>query len=373
LLERPSAKYDIVDVDAHYLENVRDFAEYLEEPDRTTFRNWSGEYHLPVPSGVYNDTHLGGRIKRTAEKMGANFGGITAPEHVKETMEWLGIDAIVLIPTYMLTLGVLSDRDRAVAICKAFVDYMLDGRSDAEKGIYFPIVVPLQDPEAGAKLIDEYADRPEVCAVMANAGTFQPPLGSVTYNPIYEAAQRHGLPVICHAGNLGPDFSQFQRGFQSFLENHALDLVFCNEVQVTSVILEGVFERYPNLQFIFQESGVAYIPALMHRLDTEYMRRRTDAPVLKRLPSDYVREHLYFATQPFETSLKPKHAEYLFDMLGGPDRLMYASDWPHWDWDHPDVISELPFLTEDGKQKILGGNARKILRMHSPVAAEVAR
>lgn len=373
LTMRPSAKYDIVDVDAHYLESVRDFAEYLDEPDKSLFRDWSGEYHLPVPSGVYNDTHLGGRIKRTADAMGANFGGITDPDHVEHTMEWLGINAIVLIPTYMLTLGVLSNRERAVAICKGFLEYMLDGRTDAEKGIYFPIVVPLQDPEEGAKLIDEYAARPEVCAVMANAGTFQPPLGSVTYNPIYGAAQRHRLPVICHAGNLGPDFSQFQKGFQTFLENHALDLVFCNEVQITSVIVEAVCERFPNLDFIFQESGVAYIPGLMHRLDTEYMRRRSDAPVLRKLPTEYMKEHVYFATQPFETSLRPKHAEYLFEVLGGPDRLMYASDWPHWDWDHPDVISELPFLTEEAKAKILGGNARRILRLPSAVPAEVGR
>jgi uncharacterized protein len=368
---RASADYDIVDVDAHYLENVRDFAAYLEEPDRTLFRNWSGEYHLPVPSGVYNDTHLGGRIKRTAEIMGANFGGITDAGHVERTMEWLSIKTIVLIPTYMLTLGVLSDRDRAISICRGFLEYMLDGRSNADKGITFPIVVPLQDPEEAAKLIDEYASRPEVCAVMANAGTFQPPLGSVSYNPIYEACQRHGLPVIVHAGNLGPDFSQFQRGFQSFLENHALDLVFCNEVQITSVVCEGVFERFPKLEFIFQESGVAYIPALMHRLDTEYMRRRTDAPVLKRLPSEYIKQHVYFATQPFETSLKPRHAEYLFDMLGGAGRLMYSSDWPHWDWDHPDVIAELSFLDTEQKAQILGGNARRVLRLRGRTRAAV--
>jgi predicted TIM-barrel fold metal-dependent hydrolase len=358
--------YDVVDVDAHYLENVRDFAEYLEEPDSSLFRDWSGEYHLPVPSGVYNDTHMGGRIKRTAEAMGANFGGITDAGHVERTMEWLSIDAIVLIPTYMLTLGFLSDQERAVAICRGYMKYMLDGRTNANKGIYFPIMAPLQDPVAAAELIDEYADRPEVCAIMTPAGTFQAPLGNTSYNPIYEAAERHGLPIIVHAGNLGPDFSQYQKGFQSFLENHALDLVFCNEVQVTSVVLEGVFERFPNLSFIFQESGVAYIPALTHRLDTEYMRRRSDALVLRKLPSEYISEHVYFATQPFETSMGPKHVKYLIDMLGGPDRLMYSSDWPHWDWDHPEVIMNLPGLDEEGRAKVLGGNARRVLRVGAP-------
>jgi predicted TIM-barrel fold metal-dependent hydrolase len=42
---------------------------------------------------------------------------------------------------------------------------------------------------------------------------------------------------------------------------------------------------------------------------------------------------------------------------------MWASDWPHWDWDPPSRVWDLPFLDEDARRGILGGNAAQLFKL----------
>ena len=44
-------------------------------------------------------------------------------------------------------------------------------------------------------------------------------------------------------------------------------------------------------------------------------------------------------------------------------QLLYASDWPHWDFDPPSSITSLPFLNEQAKKNILGLNAAKLFNL----------
>jgi uncharacterized protein len=39
---------------------------------------------------------------------------------------------------------------------------------------------------------------------------------------------------------------------------------------------------------------------------------------------------------------------------------MWSSDYPHWDFDLPSVVYDLPFLSETGRRNILGGTAAKV-------------
>jgi predicted TIM-barrel fold metal-dependent hydrolase len=42
---------------------------------------------------------------------------------------------------------------------------------------------------------------------------------------------------------------------------------------------------------------------------------------------------------------------------------MYSSDYPHWDFDLPSRIYDLPFLDEEEKRAILGGNACRLFEI----------
>jgi predicted TIM-barrel fold metal-dependent hydrolase len=73
----------------------------------------------------------------------------------------------------------------------------------------------------------------------------------------------------------------------------------------------------------------------MWRLDSTYKKLRAELPHLKRLPSEYVREHFWITTQPMEEPARPKQFAELLQQLGMNDRLMFATDYPHWDFDSP--------------------------------------
>ncbi len=113
---------------------------------------------------------------------------------------------------------------------------------------------------------------------------------------------------------------------------------------LTSLVFEGVFERFPKLKVILVEGGFAWAPPLMWRLDREWQRHKGEVPHVKRPPSEYVREHFWFTTQPIE---EPETNTHLLDTLRwiGPDRLMFSTDYPHWDFDDPRFAFKVPLLT----------------------------
>ena len=109
------------------------------------------------------------------------------------------------------------------------------------------------------------------------------------------------------------------------------------------------------------EGGLAWIPFLMQRLDHEYMLRTSEYPGLKKLPSDYMRD-MFYSSQPMEIT-DMIQLESTFRMINAETQLMFASDYPHWDFDVPGKIFDLPFLTEKAKHNILGGNAARLFKL----------
>jgi predicted TIM-barrel fold metal-dependent hydrolase len=174
---------------------------------------------------------------------------------------------------------------------------------------------------------------------------------------VFAALDERGLPLAIHSG---PNWSEkpFEQ-LNRFLGAHALGFPFYAMIQLTNIVLNGIPERFPRVKFIFMEAGQAWVPFLIARLDNEYRQRSSEAPLLKRLPSEYIRD-MYFTTQPFERLDNPRHIETFFEMMDGENRLLYSSDYPHQDFDLPTYLWDLPFLSEAAKRKILGENAMNL-------------
>ena len=100
------------------------------------------------------------------------------------------------------------------------------------------------------------------------------------------------------------------------------------------VVLEGVFERFPALKLVLIEAGFAWLPSLCWRLDKLFLRMRAELPHLKRLPSEYIREHVWLTSQPMEEPADRAQALDAIEWIGW-DRLLFATDYPHWDYDDP--------------------------------------
>jgi predicted TIM-barrel fold metal-dependent hydrolase len=100
---------------------------------------------------------------------------------------------------------------------------------------------------------------------------------------------------------------------------------------------------------------------MMQRLDNEYLMRSSEAPLLKKLPSEYMRD-MYYTSQPIENN-DYALMESTMKAMNAETQLLFSSDYPHWDFNLPSTIYDLPFLSEEAKLRILGKNAWDLFQL----------
>jgi predicted TIM-barrel fold metal-dependent hydrolase len=133
----------------------------------------------------------------------------------------------------------------------------------------------------------------------------------------------------------------------------------------------GVPVRYPKLKIVFTEAGVAWVPMMIWRMDRYHQEFRRIVPFLEERPSEYVKRQMWFCTQPLEEPDRPGELVEVMSHYGGADRTVFASDWPHHDFDHPRGLLRLPLTPED-RNKILGETAVKLFKLPAQVKRPVA-
>jgi predicted TIM-barrel fold metal-dependent hydrolase len=247
----------------------------------------------------------------------------------------------------------------SAAMTSAVNDWQRDFFARPEPRLKAGIVVPYEDAEASVREIERCVDDPAYAQVFMLTRTGEP-AGNRRYWPIYAAAERHALPVALHVfGSSGHPFTGV--GWPSYyVEESSGHSTSCQTV-VTSLVIEGVFERFPRLKVVIVEGGFGWLPALTWRLDKLFERNRSEVPHLKRRPSECIREHIWVTSQPME---EPDNRRHLFDTLEwiGWDRILFASDYPHWDFDDP--FRTFPAGTPRERfEQVLTRNARSVYRL----------
>ncbi len=367
--ERNYQDYVIVDIDSHHTESAswKEVVEFIEDP---VVRTEAKDYHNRVISPAYglNDPisfqqEVGGRI---AHQLGWQ-------EPIKETdvprdvvkvrraMESMGIDYMIVFPTRMLHLGMHPQTRLEALLARAYNRWLVDRVLKEDKRIKSMLYLPFSEPDAALGIIEEFAGETGVIGFMVTSVRNRP-VHHNQYIKIYAALEEHGMPLAFHGGYSWYEPSMMQ--FDRFISMHSMAFVLWNLVHMINLIVNGIPERFPNLKFVWIESGLAWVPFLMQRLDNEYMMRTSEAPLLKRLPSEYIRE-MFFSSQPLERN-NPKALELTCEMIHAETQLLYASDWPHWDFDLPSTIFDLPFLSDQSKRNILGESAMKLFNLERP-------
>ena len=369
--ERHFDKMFIVDADCHQEEPFSLFLKFLKEPYRSiiereniTYDREADPFLSQLDQGIGKLSHkqsedaryLSGRIKRSEIKESPMSPEVLV-QVFAQRMKDIGIKHSVVLPTFMLALGFDPRPDFEVAMSNAYIDYMREYILGKAPEIYTMIYAPANSPKKAAELIERVGSSKGIVGIMITSGRNS--TVDETWDPIFEAAEKKNLPVCFHGvPYLGGPFA----GFDKMISIHSLSFPFYLFVQLTGLVMNGVPERFPKLRFCFMEGGLSWVPWIMHRLDSEYLMRRTEAPLLKERPSEYIND-FYFTTQPLERPAKVEDQEKIFSMFDVENHVLYASDYPHWDFDVPSVVYDLPFLSKTAKKKILGENARKFFRM----------
>jgi hypothetical protein len=228
--------------------------------------------------------------------------------------------------------------DLAAVLCSAINDWLAKEWLDAEPRLRASIVVPMQNVDFTIREIEKRSGDPRfVQILMLVAG--DKPLGSRMFWPIYEVAQRHSLPIALHAG------SQFRHapsptGWGSYRVEDYVNYASVFQAQMQSFVLEGVFVKYPDLRLILMESGFTWLPAFMWRLEKTWHALRAEVPWIDRSPSDIIRENVRITIQPHDSPPTAKDFEQVINQIGSDRMLLFATDYPHWQFDGHDALPD---------------------------------
>jgi predicted TIM-barrel fold metal-dependent hydrolase len=277
-----------------------------------------------------------------------------------------------LLTKYRIDIGILTGSIIGVAIqhnwrfqtaiASAYNDWTLEKWVRPYTCYKGSIAVAAQHAEHSAREIHRLGDDPGMVQVLMPSAA-RLPYGNPHYWPIYRAAVEHDLPVAIHVGSEGTGIANPPTGVgypTTYLEFHT-DHSQTMMAHCVSLIAEGVFEEFPTLRFAFIEGGVVWAPYVMYRLDRMYPALKTEVPYLKKLPSEYIVSNCYWSTQPIEEPDDAGQLLALLKMMRAEKTVVFASDYPHWDFDNP--LTAFKFIPADLKRRIFVENA---LEMYGP-------
>jgi predicted TIM-barrel fold metal-dependent hydrolase len=266
-----------------------------------------------------------------------------------------GVD-IGILTSNILGLSSHPNTAMASAVARAYNDWTLDVWVRPHPEFKGSIIVNPQDPEFSVAEIERLGADPGMAQVLIFSGSDRP-YGHRRFFPIWEAAAHHGLPVAMHSGGetvgIAP-VGTLAGPMTYYIEHHALQTQSAM-AHVVSLTMEGVFERLPAFRFLVIEEGISWVPHIMWRLDKDYKGNRSECPWLKRLPSEYIHDQVRYSTQPIDEPAKPEHLLQLLDMVDAAQTVLFATDYPHWDFDNPQAaLKQVPAPL---RERICVGNA----------------
>jgi predicted TIM-barrel fold metal-dependent hydrolase len=287
----------------------------------------------------------------------------------EDLLDQHGIDAALLVPLIFDAIPFVPFIDDAVDLMSAFNDYFAEEWLSYDERLKMTIGVDPRDPAAAAREIARSGGREGVVGVMMAPSDIL--WGGRYYDPVFAAAEEHGLPIVAHLGNQEGEFPHSPKlpgGEPAFAAQRISMFSTVAMAHIASLVFEGAIMRFPRLKFAFLEYGFSWLPSLMWKLDSKWKEFRADTPWVKRPPSEYILESVRFSTQPLDEPRDRRHLEQVFEMVEADRTLMFSTDYPHWDVDYPERA--LSLIPADVRSRVCWENAVETFgRLRLPAAA----
>ncbi len=386
--------YTIIDVDTHITEpadtwtsrvpaSMRDRVPYMDR-DAKGRDVWIIDGKRTSLVGLTATAGVGDFLDRPATMADLHPASYDAGERLKY-MDEMGIWAMVLYPN-VAGFGSqqflkLNDPELMLTCVQAYNDFQTDWAS-ADSRRLLPITsTPFWDIEASVAEIRR-------CAALGHKGILftgepqklgQPMLGDPAWNPLWETAVELDLPISFHIGSGNMEGGMTKEmmalyGNMATFTAGSVEVFLKNAIQMSDLLLSGVINRYPDLQFVSVESGIGWIPFVLEALDYQFQGNRVpvERPEFDRLPSEYFATNVY-ACYWFE-QIAPRR---LIDKVG-LDRIMFETDFPHptslyGDEVHDRISTGLADSSDEERRAILWDNAAKLYKVDEPTADDLAK
>jgi predicted TIM-barrel fold metal-dependent hydrolase len=250
-------------------------------------------------------------------------------------------------------------RDYGAALAAATNEWQAAEWLEADARLRASIIIAHEAPDLAADEIRRRAPDRRFVQAFTVIRSLEP-FGQRRYWPIYDAASEAGLPIAFHFGYPGGGPAT-GAGWPSFYYEDHGGMPAAFEAQLASFVFSGAFDRFPELRVVLVEGGFGWLPPLVWRMERAVDTLGAEVSHLQRRPAEYVREHVWLTTQPME---EPRELRFLERTIRsvGVDRLLFATDYPHWDFDDPEEALPVA-LPASLRRAVLAENARVLYRL----------
>ncbi len=314
--------HTVIDCDIHVTPpSIEALFPYLSE-------NWR-EYITQSAFKGAPDTAYPATVPTTARPGTKPAGGPPGSDLALLQAQALGGGSVAYgILTCAYAIESIHSPDASAAIASAINDWQIAEMLDKEPRLRASLVVPSHWPELAAREIERVGAHPGFVQVFLPVRS-EALYGNRRYHPIFEAAVKHDLVAGIHFGG-SPGNPPTPSGWLSYYMEEWVNMASVFQSQILSIIVEGVFDRFPSLRMTMIEGGFTWVPSLMWRIDKEWKGLRREIPWSRQLPSAYIREQMRFTIQPVDAPPDAQHLLQIIQQLGSDDLLLYATDYPHW-------------------------------------------
>ena len=372
------AGFRIIDSDLHLMEPPDLYEKYLDTayrdraPTPTSNRaghyaGWMLEERLIPPWTATPEVLKANEMldTRAQESMQEGWASQFDASSSLRAMDTEGVDIAVMFRT---SAGMLASLDSlepqfALALCRAFNDWVADYCKEDPKRLIPTAIVPQQDPELAAeeahRCVTDLGAASIVLLPMPIAGHH---IHDLEFDILWEEIQNLGVPACFH-GTSGAVSDKYIGGrfaghpsYRTLL--HASTFPLELMLAMGSMILGGVLERFPRMKVAFLEGNCSWLPWWLYRLDDQWEKFGPGESVhLSEKPSSY------FLRQCTVSVDADEHlAEDMVNRLGD-DNLVFSTDYPHPDSPYPHATDQ--FLALDGlskatKRRVLWDNCARL-------------
>lgn len=355
----PAVDYTVFDADNHYYEALDAFTRHIDPKMARRAMQWAevdgrlrllvgGKVNRFIPNPTFDpvarpgslDEYFRGR-NPTAKDIRALFGDLE-PIHAEyrdrdariEVMDRQGLDGCLLFPT--LGVGMeesLADQDpeALVAAFGAFNRWIEDDWGYAyRERIFAAPVITLVDVDAAVAEARRVLDL-DARVICIKGGPAHTPTGLTSpadrrFDPFWAVVNEAGATVGIHSGDAG--YGRYVNDWEPMGDMEAFRYSPLRSVltaerapldTMAALICHGLFARFPRLRVASIESGSAWVPVLLKKLEKAYGQMPHE---FHQDPVETFREHIWVAPY-YEDDLAQ------LGQLIGVERILFGSDWPH--------------------------------------------
>lgn len=295
---------------------------------------------------------------QTATPVVARGGSEPGPRLDDMAIDHIG--AVALYPTYGLMIQGVTEREPALALCRAVNDWLAEYCAYDPERLIGIATLPMTDAA------DALGEARRCVEELGFRGAWRRPehfdslprLQDDAYEPLWSYLEDADVPFAIHPGMSGLiPYDELQGRYDDyFTPLHAAHFVVEHLLALTTFIAYGILERHPRLRVAFLESGAVWALSYLHRLDEHLELFGFDRGGLTLRPSEYFARQCFVSVEEPEPGLRA-----MLDLY--PESVVFASDYPHADGTFPGstaALLETPDLDGATTRRVLRDNARRL-------------